>query len=289
VTMSSVDDLKDTKYQSALLEPNRNKNRYNNILPPEYSRVPLIEDDFEEEGDYINANYVSLCMQRKVYIAAQGPLPTTVTDFWRMVYSEKSNIIVMLTRLYESGKAKCFQYWPDESISFGPITITLVSTEESANDIIERRFLITNQTTQEERLVLHYQYTEWPDHGLPASTSVFRSLLQKVDQNRNPDVPIVIHCSAGVGRTGTFCAVHSILHQVADRCAQIRSTLIPGALPEASQREYPLICLPKVILDMRKERTGMVQTRDQYEFCYLALLEEFEDHPELYDPYFGLE
>lgn len=199
-------------------------------------------------------------MGKKTYIAAQGPLKITVEDFWTMIWEHKCEIIVMLTKLKENGRNKCHQYWPnkDKPENIGDYKVTLINQETGDNALIQRDLLVKNIPTGESRTIHHFQYVEWPDHGLPISTAKFREMLHKVDEVNKDSGPIVVHCSAGIGRTGTFCAVHSTIRRLRNGTTSIN--------------------LPELILQLRSERAGMVQTRDQYEFCYMAILEEIEEN-----------
>eukprot|EP01102_Stenamoeba_stenopodia_P014975 TRINITY_DN5056_c0_g1_i4.p1 TRINITY_DN5056_c0_g1~~TRINITY_DN5056_c0_g1_i4.p1 ORF type:complete len:351 (-),score=21.62 TRINITY_DN5056_c0_g1_i4:139-1191(-) len=245
---------------SAMKNDNRNKNRYSNVLAIERTRVRLANST-----DYINANYVNgeIPGSEKAYIATQGPLEETTYDFWLMVWNEGTTIIVMLTRLVENDRIKCYRYWPKEgSLNLqNHFRITnLVPVEKKKGGIItKRKFLLENLKTGESREVMHLQYKEWPDHGLPVSTTNFRQLLHMVDQILNTNAPIVVHCSAGIGRTGTFCTVHSTISKIENLYKQ----------------HAPISCnILQTVLRLREERAGMVQTKEQYIFCYLAVLEE---------------
>jgi len=195
----------------------------------------------------------------KTYIASQGPLKNTVDDFWKMVWEEKCDIIVMLTKAQENGRLKCHNYWPEKLERYGNLCVTL----ESMNDdpaLIERTFKIKHETTHEERTIIHFQFVDWPDHGLPSCAIKFREMLHKVEDLHTNESPILVHCSAGIGRTGTFCTVDYILKD----------------LKRKEDLKNATINVPETVLRLRDERTGMVQTQEQYEFCYLAILEEIE-------------
>ncbi|KAK0141048.1 Receptor-type tyrosine-protein phosphatase eta [Merluccius polli] len=230
---------------SALALENKPKNRYNNVLPYDSSRVKLsIHGSLFD--DYINANYVPGFNSRKEYIAAQGPLPGTVNEFWRMIWEKNIHTVVMLTRCVEQGRVKCEKYWPNESKPFGNITVTMTS-EISLEDWTIRDFDIKNVKTAEIRSVRQFHFTAWPDHGVPESTELlinFRHLVREhMDQYANS--PTVVHCSAGVGRTGTFIAIDRLIFQI--------------------ERES-VVDVYGIIHDLRIHRTLMVQTEDQYVF-----------------------
>lgn len=250
-------------FASALEPQNRMKNRYFNVLPMDETRVKLDDSATRHFGsDYVNASYVSGMAGPKTYIACQGCMEETVADFWSMIWSENSNIIVMLTNIEEGDRPKCYQYWENSAkgkvIEYGGarlFTIQLVECLPTSEGLISRKLLLTNHSKSETRIVYHFQFIEWPDHGIPPSTYSFRRLLRLVDSIKTPG-PIVVHCSAGIGRTGTFCTAHICLHR-------------------AWSESPPLFNILGTVQKIRRERPGMVQTKDQYMFCYLAVLEEF--------------
>jgi len=248
---------------------NRNKNRFSNVLPPENTRVMLQTIEGEEGSDFINANWISGLVpnSEKTYIATQGPLPATFSDFWRMVWEQNSSIVVMLTKEVENGKLKCDRYWPEmnEPLTVGYFKITMSDAEEVQKaELHERKLTITNQKTGQSRPILQLQYTAWPDHLLPTSTTAFLSLLDDAYKFNNTEGPLVVHCSAGIGRTGTFCTVHSTIE---------RFKLDLKEKPN----EDPKLSVVKAVLAARAQRPGMVQTKEQYMFVYLAILEKIEE------------
>jgi len=256
-------------YKSAMQSYNRNKNRFSGGKTLEPTRVVLSTITNEEGSDFINANWISgfIPGAEKVYIATQGPLPSTFGDFWRMVWESDSAIVVMLTREVESGKLKCDHYWPEvgEPLTAGNFEITITDTEEIQRlELIERKLTIHNLQTKTSRPVLQLQYIAWPDHGLPTSTTAFLSLLDDAYKFNNTNGPLVVHCSAGIGRTGTFCVVHSTIEKF-----KLDLKENPDKLPELS--------IVKAVLAARSQRPGMVQTKEQYMFVYLAILEKTEE------------
>lgn len=249
---------------------NRGKNRWTNVLPPDETRVELTPSPSVTGSDYVNANYVSICLNPddddddllvdSEYISTQGPLPNTVCDFWRMVWEQNSRIIVMLTKEIESGRVKCVKYWPDKDMLYDGIKVVCDDIDSSIKELIVRKFTITNEMTKEQRKVVHYQYKEWPDHGLPASTKVFLKMV-KAAVRQDGDGPIIVHCSAGIGRSGTFCAVHSIVKMMNEYVFD--------------NHKMPPINIVETVLLLRDQRPGMVQTKEQFMFCYLAVQEEY--------------
>jgi len=229
--------------------------------------VRLPPKDGEEESDYINANWVDGLIEgtEHAYITTQGPLQETIEDFWRMIWTTGSNVIAMLTKEMENDRLKCTQYWPhkvEESFSFdSELQVTLLA--EKNNDRLLHRKLKLSDFNGTERIVYQFQYMDWPDHGLPESTEAFREVLTNVDKVRKTKTPIVVHCSAGIGRTGTFCTVHSILQQL-DKQRYDH--------PE----EPPKVNILETVLKLRSQRIGMVQTKEQYVFCYKALAESVQ-------------
>jgi len=254
-------------YKTALVNLNKNKNRYSNVLPPEKTRVKLKVVAGEEGSDFINANFISGLIPgtEREYVATQGPLQATFGDFWRMIWEIGAVVIVMLTKEVESGKLKCDRYWPDFDcpLSCFPFKVSLESQDDTNVELTTRKFILQNLETEESRDIFHFQYTAWPDHALPVSTTAFLDLAHKADTANSTNGPIVVHCSAGIGRSGTFCTVHSIIEKLRHDLQQH-----PDVDPEVN--------IVKTVLFMREQRPGMVQTREQYMFCYLTLLEECE-------------
>ncbi|KAM9495154.1 receptor-type tyrosine-protein phosphatase eta [Clarias gariepinus] len=231
---------------SALAMENKGKNRYNNVLPYDSSRVKLSVQG-NPSDDYINANYIAGYNSKKEYIAAQGPLPTTVNEFWRMIWEKHAHTIVMLTKCYEQGRVKCEKYWPQESKLYNNILLTTTS-EIELEDWTIRDFTIKNVKTAETRNVRQFHFTAWPDHGVPETTEVlinFRHLVREHMESFSRNAPAVVHCSAGVGRTGTFIALDHLTFQI--------------------ERES-MVDIYGIVHDMRMHRTLMVQTEDQYVF-----------------------
>jgi len=252
-----------SNYTSALLPQNITKNRYSNVFPFERTRVRL---QLKDESDFINANWISGLIKgsEKAYIAAQGPTEATIPEFWRMIWEARVYVIVMLTRAIESGRAKCAEYWPSDStpIIYDSFRITLESGDPIESDLTQRTFKIYNIDTNETRIIYHFQYTEWPDHGLPSDRSLFLKLIENVNQTNVPQAPILVHCSAGIGRTGTFCTVHSNLEKM-----------------KLDQKEGLPISFDvfKTVRELRNQRAGMVQTMEQYIFCFLALQDLYDE------------
>ncbi|XP_039989379.1 receptor-type tyrosine-protein phosphatase eta isoform X2 [Xiphias gladius] len=232
---------------SALTLENKPKNRYNNVLPYDSSRVKLSIIHGSPYDDYINANYMPGFNSRKEFIAAQGPLPTTVSEFWRMIWEKNVQTLVMLTRCNEQGRVKCEQYWGSGTKHFENITVTTTS-EIPLEDWTIRDFDIKNVKTAETRSVRHFHFTAWPDHGVPETTELlisFRHLVREHMDQYSRHSPTVVHCSAGVGRTGTFIAIDRLIFQI--------------------ERENT-VDVYGIVHDLRMHRPLMVQTEDQYVF-----------------------
>lgn len=243
----------DLTHDAADMPVNRPKNRYTNILPYDFSRVKLISMHNDEGADYINANYIPGYKHGKEYIATQGPLPETRNDFWKMVLQQKCPIIVMLTQCNERRRVKCDHYWPftDEPVMYGEISAEMLSETESPEWTI-RKFRLGY--ADESLDVLHLNYTSWPDHGVPTVNAI-ESILQFVhivrqQANRTKD-PIIVHCSAGVGRTGTFIALDRLMQHI---------------------REHEFVDILGMVSEMRSHRLSMVQTEEQYVFIHQCVL-----------------
>eukprot|EP01125_Pyxidicula_operculata_P019550 TRINITY_DN709_c4_g1_i1.p1 TRINITY_DN709_c4_g1~~TRINITY_DN709_c4_g1_i1.p1 ORF type:complete len:464 (-),score=87.43 TRINITY_DN709_c4_g1_i1:350-1741(-) len=258
-----------TPCRIADLPENKEKNRYVNVKPPDHTRVTLTPVDNVPGSDYINANFINGPDGSKLYISAQGPMHNTIYDFWRMTWEHNVYVIVMLTKEVENGKEKCSKYWPDEHsdtlcLATNPpnflITLGAIDVHE---ELIERTLIVYNKITDQTRTITHFQYVGWPDHGLPPSTKAFTELVAHVDIKASeapPNSPIGVHCSAGIGRSGTFCTVHMIYHML--------------RLHFKSHTKPPPINVVQTILNLRQQRPGMVQTKEQFMFCYYAILDE---------------
>ncbi|XP_067437919.1 receptor-type tyrosine-protein phosphatase beta [Thunnus thynnus] len=250
------EDLKDVGRNQTMdvarLPENRGKNRYNNILPYDSTRVKLsyLEDD--PCSDYINASYIPGNNYRREYIATQGPLPGTKDDFWRMVWEHGVYNIVMVTQCVEKGRVKCDQYWPAdrEPLYYGDLVIQMLS-ESVLPEWTIREFKITSESgCSYPRVLRHFHYTVWPDHGVPESTQSLIQFVRTVRDyvDRSPSTgATVVHCSAGVGRTGTFIALDRVLQQMDSKGT---------------------IDLYGCIFDLRLHRQHMVQTECQYAFLH---------------------
>ncbi|XP_051991637.1 receptor-type tyrosine-protein phosphatase eta-like [Xyrauchen texanus] len=230
----------------ALAPENKAKNRYNNVLPYDLSRVKLsvLGSPFD---DYVNASYMPGYSSKKEFIAAQGPLPCTVNDFWRMIWEKNVHTLVMLTKCNEQGRVKCEEYWPAEMKHYNNLTVTSTS-EIPLDDWTIRDFEVKNLKTTETRSVRHFHFTAWPDHGVPETTELlinFRHLVREHMDQYSRHSPTLVHCSAGVGRTGTFIAIDRLIFQI--------------------ERD-DVVDVYGVIHDLRMHRPLMVQTEDQYVF-----------------------
>ncbi|XP_032899632.1 tyrosine-protein phosphatase non-receptor type 11 isoform X2 [Amblyraja radiata] len=247
-------------------QENKNKNRYKNILPFDHTRVVLHDGDLTEAGsDYINANFIThdidsnrtTTRPKKSYIATQGCLQNTVNDFWRMVFQENSRVIVMTTKEVERGKSKCVKYWPDEMSlkEYGAMRVRNVR-ENPAHDYILRELKLSQVGQSTERTVWQYHFKTWPDHGVPSDPGGVLDFLEEINikQENIPETgPSVVHCSAGIGRTGTFIVIDILIDII---------------------REKGVDCdidVPKSIQMVRSQRSGMVQTEAQYRFIYMAV------------------
>ncbi|KAM6393575.1 receptor-type tyrosine-protein phosphatase eta [Pluvialis apricaria] len=246
---------------AAELAENRGKNRYNNVLPYDISRVKL-SDQSSATSDYINANYMPGYNSKKAFIAAQGPLPNTIEDFWHMIWEKNIYSIVMLTKCVEQARTKCEQYWPDkQSKTYGDIIVTMVS-EIVLPEWTIRDFTVEKSNTPESHTVRQFHFTSWPDHGVPETTDLlinFRHLVHEYSSQNPIDSPTLVHCSAGVGRTGTFIAIDRLIQQI-----EMENT----------------VDVYGVVYDLRMHRPLMVQTEDQYVFLNQCVMDIIKSQKE---------
>nr|XP_046248902.1 protein tyrosine phosphatase receptor type Fa isoform X8 [Scatophagus argus] len=249
----SIDPGQQFTWEHSNLEVNKPKNRYANVIAYDHSRVILTPVDGIPGSDYINANYIDGYRKQNAYIATQGPLPETLSDFWRMVWEQRTCTIVMMTRLEEKSRVKCDQYWPCRGTeTYGMIQVTMLDTVELATYTI-RTFALYKNGSSEKREVRQFQCMAWPDHGVPEYPTPTLAFLRRVKACNPPDAgPMVVHCSAGVGRTGCFIVIEAML----ERMKHEKSVDIYGHVT----------CI-------RAQRNYMVQTEDQYIFIHEALLE----------------
>jgi len=243
---------------------NRKKNRYKDILPFNYTRVLLSDYPGVPGSDYINANYIKGASGSNAYIACQGPLPHTVNDFWRMVVECEVQVIVMACNEQEGGKHKCECYWtPDDQgeKQFGKFFVSLLKSREICPDFLVRTMRLEwagEGGKQEERTVCQFHYSAWPDHGIPTQVKPLLEMVRLIrDCQASETLPVLIHCSAGCGRTGTICAIDFVW-------GLLRTGKLSG--------EFSLYELVK---DMRRQRIAMVQTVEQYVLCHRAVKELF--------------
>ncbi|XP_013390361.2 receptor-type tyrosine-protein phosphatase mu-like [Lingula anatina] len=235
---------------------NKLKNRFQNIMPYDHSRIVLDLLPGDPNSDYVNANYIDGFKRPRAFIAAQGPKPNTVKDFWRMIWQVHTPQIVMVTKTVEMGKQKCEQYWADEGVKqFGEIEVTTLD-EIQGQDYFVRNLKYCKVGEPAVRTVKQFHFTGWPDHGVPVDPTAlvkFREEVKKYQSQVQDQGPIIVHCSAGVGRTGTFIALDYLFEQV---------------LAEGKIDIYQLV------QGMRESRPKMVQTMEQYYFIHDVMLEE---------------
>jgi len=252
----------DSPRRSSALLVNKGKNRYNCFRPLETTRVILQQVDGIEGSDYINANYINGEAPHTLhkYIACQAPLESTITDFWRMIWEQRCGVIVMLTELDE-GNNKAHQYWPEEGQikRYGNLMVCHKKNFQ-IGEIQVRSLLLKESTSQgNAREIIHLQYNNWPDFGVPSTTKSIRDLLVLITKFKERAVnvyslsgPIVVHCSAGVGRTGVFIACHITLDRL-------------------NHNHPPNV--KETVRKIRAQRQGMVRTEAQYILIYLVLLD----------------
>ncbi|XP_014399186.1 PREDICTED: receptor-type tyrosine-protein phosphatase T [Myotis brandtii] len=248
-------------WDTAKEDENRNKNRYGNIISYDHSRVRLLVLDGDPHSDYINANYIDV-----------SPMQETVKDFWRMIWQENSASIVMVTNLVEVGRhpaehtvgnatlgraaspgmVKCVRYWPDDTEVYGDIKVTLIETEPLAEYVI-RTFTVQKKGYHEIRELRLFHFTSWPDHGVPCYATGLLGFVRQVKFLNPPEAgPIVVHCSAGAGRTGCFIAIDTML--------------------DMAENEG-VVDIFNCVRELRAQRVNLVQTEEQYVFVHDAILE----------------
>uniref|UniRef100_A0A2R5L652 Putative tyrosine-protein phosphatase non-receptor type 9-like isoform x1 n=2 Tax=Ornithodoros turicata TaxID=34597 RepID=A0A2R5L652_9ACAR len=255
-------------FETARLKPNQCKNRYTDVLCYDHSRVVLLLRDEDPCSDYINANFVDGYRQKNAFISTQGPLPKTYSDFWRMIWEQQCVTVVMTTRTIERGRGKCGQYWPREdggTDELDGFRVTNVGVEQKA-DHIATELLLVHKESGESRQVSHLQFTSWPDYGVPDSAVAMLTFRAAVRERQAQAVtrmgsewqghplgpPIVVHCSAGIGRTGTFITLDICINRL-----------------EVTGR----VDVHGTVERIRAQRAFSIQMPDQYVFCHLALLE----------------
>ncbi|KAM5245684.1 receptor-type tyrosine-protein phosphatase alpha isoform 2-T2 [Ctenodactylus gundi] len=245
--------IQNDKMRTGNLPANMKKNRVLQIIPYEFNRVIIPVKRGEENTDYVNASFIDGYRQKDSYIASQGPLLHTIEDFWRMIWEWKSCSIVMLTELEERGQEKCAQYWPSDGlVSYGDITVELKKEEECESYTV-RDLLVTN-TRNKSRQIRQFHFHGWPEVGIPSDGKGMISIIAAVQkqQQQSGNHPITVHCSAGAGRTGTFCALSTVLERV---------------------KAEGILDVFQTVKSLRLQRPHMVQTLEQYEFCYKVVQE----------------
>jgi len=254
-------------FDTARLPENTAKNRYTDVLCYDQTRVVLSRDDNDADSDYINANYVDGYKQKNAFISCQGPLPRTFTDMWQMVWEDRVCVIVMTTRTVERGRTKCGQYWPLQPATFMDCGNYRISCDslENYQDFILTELTLTDNRSKESRAVSHFAFSSWPDYGTPDSALSMLQFLQCVRERQIEMVseladwkghplgpPIVVHCSAGIGRTGTFCTLDIAIRKFEDT---------------------EKVDIKRTVDCIRAMRAFSIQMPDQYVFCHLAFLE----------------
>ncbi|XP_062370641.1 tyrosine-protein phosphatase non-receptor type 3 isoform X2 [Cinclus cinclus] len=240
----------------AKVPQNMDKNRYKDVLPYDATRIILQGDE-----DYINANYVNMEIPSagivNRYIATQGPLPHTCAHFWQVVWDHKLSLIIMLTTLTERGRTKCHQYWPDppDVMEYGCFRVRCHS-EDCTIAYVVREMVITNIETEQQHTITHLQYVAWPDHGVPDDSMDFLEFVTCMRPKRVKNEPVLVHCSAGIGRTGVLVTMETAM-----------------CLIERNQPVYPL----DIVRKMRDQRAMMVQTSSQYKFVCEAILRVYKE------------
>ncbi|KFO82673.1 Tyrosine-protein phosphatase non-receptor type 22 [Cuculus canorus] len=256
-----------TKYRADKIYPttaaeqpeNIKKNRYKDILPFDHSRVELSLITSDADSDYINANFIKGVYGPRAYIATQGPLPTTVIDFWRMIWEYKVLVVVMACMEFEMGKKKCERYWAEvggSPLQCGPFSVAC-EAEEMKTEFVIRTLKVT--LNEEIRTVHQFHYRNWPDHDIPSSIDPILELVSEIRCYQLDDsIPICVHCSAGCGRTGVICAVDYTQKLLKDGIVPVNFSIF------------------SLMQEMRTQRPTLVQTKEQYELVYDAVIELFQ-------------
>ncbi|XP_051563633.1 receptor-type tyrosine-protein phosphatase-like N isoform X2 [Myxocyprinus asiaticus] len=242
---------------AAQSESNVKKNRCSDAVPYDHSRVKLKAEINPSRTDYINASTIIEHDPRMpAYIATQGPLSHTISDFWQMVWESGCTVIVMMTALVEDGEKQCDRYWPDEGSSLYHIyEVNLVSEHIWCNDFLVRSFYLKNVQTQETRTLTQFHFLSWPAQGIPTSTRPLLDFRRKVNKcYRGRSCPIIVHCSDGTGRTGTYILIDMVLNRMAKGVKEID--------------------IAATLEHIRDQRPGMVRTKEQFEFALTAVAEE---------------
>ncbi len=218
--------------------------------------------DDPNDSDYINANRIKLedSWNLKTYLATQGPLSSTMQDFWEMVWQEKSQIILMITHEEEKGRVKCARYWPqnvNESQKYGQITVTFTKLNQVCEDYVLREFLLSYSDGQaaeppQQRKCYQFQYLTWSDHGVPENHSNTLQFVERFNKlyEESDKTAITVHCSAGIGRTGVIIVIDMIFDKL---------------------KKFGINCdvdIYKTVYNLRSQRSGMIQTSVQYHFLY---------------------
>ncbi|KAL0106185.1 hypothetical protein PUN28_016122 [Cardiocondyla obscurior] len=248
------DRFTDRTTRASEAQENLYKNRYPDIKCYDQTRVRLAQMDGICGSDYINANFVLGYKERKKFICAQGPMENTVCDYWRMIWEQHLELILMLTNLEEYSKTKCAKYWPDkhETKNFGDITVEHVK-ERAYSDYVVRELKMTRLGERDSRTIVQYHFLVWKDFVAPEHPHAILRFIKRVNEAYSLEKgPILVHCSAGVGRTGTLVALDSLLQQLAE---------------EGQVSIFNTVC------DLRHQRNFLVQSLKQYIFIYRALME----------------
>eukprot|EP00058_Branchiostoma_floridae_P015854 XP_002601342.1 hypothetical protein BRAFLDRAFT_59175 [Branchiostoma floridae] len=246
-------DLGMAHAKAYLKKANGEKNRFKNVIAYDNDRVVLTPVEGDPDSDYIHASYIGGYDEERKFIAAQGPKPNTIHDFWRMMWETGSTVIVMVTNLEEKGKTKCTQYWPESGEEvYGKISVTLADTIPMVYYVT--RVLLVSKGDEKQRKITQFQFLGWPDFGAPRNPAELLKFHQKVMTSiTSRDRPIVVHCSAGVGRTGTFITMDAMLSMMA---------------------EEGKVDVFGFVSKTRQSRSQMVQAEAQYVFIYRALMEQ---------------
>jgi protein tyrosine phosphatase len=268
-------------------EVNFSKNRYQNVLPYDQNRV-LLKNLKQGQTDFLNASPLSVPFANRDYILTQGPLKETAEDFWQMIWETDSRIVIMLSNIIEKGSMKCYHYFVDEDEkekTFGNFSIKL--EDESGTEIyrvrkikltvLNEKFLENGE--ENSRIITHFHFITWPDFGVPSETNSFLEFLEKTSEaqkllnEEHIESPITVHCSAGIGRSGAYVVADCVLNYLQN--GNQNDSDASGDMVKAPKS------IEELVVYIRRHRMGLIQTPQQLQFCWRAIVDWLKQHPDV--------